>query len=226
MDQRTYTARVFRSRRPLLALALLAAAGALLVGCEDDSKTPPKIKPADIPGIAAGVKDDAPALARIEQIIALGSEAVPPLVPLAESPNEGERYTAIVALGRIATADNAKPADIEAATKALAGRLADPNVSLRTYAAGGLAALGDKRGLPVLIEALNVSQRGYLSTPPELLNAFAYRALNVYTGQSFGYDPLAEEAKRTASQQQWRDWWKANGDRLQWDAGKRVFGVK
>ena len=205
---------------------LLVITSAPFVACDGKSKAPAKIKPADIPSIAAGVKDDAPALNRIEQIIALGSEAVPALVPLAESQNEGERYTAIVALGRIATASNAKPADIETATKALAGRLSDPNVSLRTYAAGGLAAAGDKRGLPVLIEALSVQQRGYLSVPPELLNAFAYRALNVYTGQSFGYDPLADETKRAASQQQWREWWKANGDRLQWDAGKRVFEVK
>ena len=207
-------------------LILLIAAGAVVAGCQSKSKAPAKIKPADIPSIAAGIKDDAPALNRIEQIIALGSEAVPALVPLADSKNEGERYTAIAALGRIATADGAKPADIDAATKALAGRLDDPNVSLRTYAAGGLAAIGDKRGIPLLIEALSVQQRGYLSVPPELLNAFAYRALNVYTGQTFGYDPLADEAKRTASQQQWRDWWKANGDRLQWDATKRGFGVK
>lgn len=172
------------------------------------------------------MKDDAPALNRIEQIIDLGSEAVPALVPLAGSQNEAERYTAIAALGRIGTADGAKPADIEATTKALAGRLDDPNVSLRAYAAGGLVAMGDKRGVPVLIEALSVQQRGYLSAPPELLNASAYRALNVYTGQSFGYDPLADQAKSAASQQQWRDWWKATGDRLQWDAGKRVFGVK
>lgn len=200
--------------------------GASVIGCKDKSATPPKIKPADIPSIAAGVKDDAPALQRIEQIVALGSEAVPALVSLAGSQNEPERYTGIVALGRIATSSKATAADVDAATKALAGRLQDPNVSLRTYAAGGLAALGDKRGLPVLIEALSVQQRAYLSVPPELLNAFAYRALNVYTGQSFSYDPLADEAKRAAAQQQWRDWWKANGDRLQWDAGKRTFEVK
>ncbi len=118
-----------------------------------------------------------------------------------------------MALGRIATADATKPGDIEASTKALAGRLTDPNVSLRTYAAGGLVALGDKQGIPVLVEALSVQQRGYLSVPPELLNAF-------------GFDPLAAEAKRAASQQQWRDWWKTTGERLQWDASKRVFGVK
>lgn len=217
---------MFRSRSPRFALLTLLVTGALLVACDEESKAPAKIKPADIPGIAATVKDDAPALNRIEQIIDLGSEAVPVLVPLAGSQNEAERYTAIAALGRIGTADSAKPADIEAATKALASRLDDPNISLRAYAAGGLVAMGDKRGVPVLIEALSVQQRGYLSVPPELLNAFAYRALNVYTGQSFGYDPLADQAKRAASQQQWRDWWKATGNRLQWDAGKRVFGVR
>ncbi|RLT38744.1 MAG: HEAT repeat domain-containing protein [Chloroflexi bacterium] len=216
---------MFRSR-PLWLAALTLVAGALLVACDGDSKAPAKIKPADIPGIAAAVKDDAPSLNRIEQIIDLGSEAVPALVPLAGSQNEAERYTAIAALGRIGTSDGAKPADIEAATKALASRLDDPNVSLRTYAAGGLVAMGDKRGMPVLIEALSLQQRGYLSVPPELLNAFAYRALNVYTGQAFGYDPLADETKRATSQQQWRDWWKANSERLQWDAGKRVFGLK
>jgi HEAT repeat protein len=111
------------------------------------------------------VKDDAPALQRIEQIIALGSEAVPASSPLAASQSEPERYNAIVALGRIAVFSQVTPADV-AATKALVGRLEDPNVSLRTYAAGGLVALGDKRGLPVLVEALNVQQRGYLSVPP------------------------------------------------------------
>lgn len=217
---------MFRSRVPRLVVFSLLASSALLVACDGDPKGPAKIKPADIPGIAAAVKDDAPSLNRIEQIIALGSEAVPALVPLTGSQSEPERYTAITALGRIGTANGAKPADIEAATKALASRLDDPNISLRTYAAGGLVAMGDKRGVPVLIEALSVQQRGYLSVPPELLNAFAYRALNVYTGQSFSYDPLADEAKRAASEQQWRDWWKANGDRLQWDASKHVFGVR
>lgn len=207
-------------------LAALAATGVLLMSCGGKDKAPAKIKPAEIPSIAAAMKDDAPALSRIEAIVALGSEAVPALLPLAESQSEAERYTAIAALGRIATALDAKPADVDAATKALAGRLADPNVSLRTYAAGGLAAVGDRRGLPVLIEALSVQQRGYLSVPPELLNDFAFRTLKAYTGQSFNYDPLADEARRAASQQQWRDWWKANGDRLQWDAGKRVFEAK
>lgn len=216
---------MLRTHLAPILLSALVAVGAIVTGC-GDSDTTPRIKVEDIPSIAVAVKDDAPALKRIEEIIALGSEAVPALVPLAESQNEPERYTAIAALGRIASTAQAKPADIEAASKALAGRLTDPNISLRTYAAGGLAAIGDKRGLPVLIEALNVQQRGYLSVPPELLNAFAYRALNAYTGQSFNFDPLADEAKRTVSQQQWRSWWAANGDRLRWDPGKRVFEVR
>lgn len=216
---------MLRTHLAPILLSALAAVGAIVTGC-GDSDTTPRIKVGDIPAIAVAVKDDAPALNRIEEIIALGSDAVPALVPLAESQAEAERYTAIAALGRIASAEGAKVADIESTSKALAGRLTDPNVSLRTYAAGGLAAIGDKRGLPVLIEALNLQQRGYLSVPPELLNAFAYRALNAYTGQSFDFDPLADEARRTASQQQWRAWWTANGDRLQWDAGKRLFEVR
>lgn len=215
-------------RSPVIraVLSALVLAGSIVTGCRGGSDGPAKAKVADIPAIAAAVKDDVPALKRIEEIIALGSEAVPALLSLAESQSTAERYTAIAALGRIASADGAKAADVEAASKALAGRLTDPDISLRTYAAGGLAAIGDKRGLPVLIEALTLQQRGYLSVPPELLNAFAYRALNAYTGQSFDFDPLADEAKRTASQQQWRAWWAANGDRLQWDAGKRVFEVR
>lgn len=154
---------------PRLAALTLLVTGELLVACNGEPKAPAKIKPADIPGIAAAVKDDAPALNRIEQIIDLGSEAVPALVPLAGRQNEAERYTAIAVLGRIGTADGAKPTDIEASTKALASRLDDPNVSLRTYAAGGLVTVGDKRGVPVLIEALSVQQRGpplNSSTPP------------------------------------------------------------
>ncbi len=220
---------MFRPRRFFAFFALVVAAsvaGALAVACTGGGEKPVKIKPAEIPGIAAQVKDDAPSLQKIESIIDLGSEAVPSLVTLAESQKEPERYTAIAALGRIATASNAKPADVEAATKALGGRLTDSNVSLRTYAAGGLAALGDKRGLPVLIEALSVQQRGYLSVPPELLNDYAFHTLKAYTGQTFNYDPLTDEAKRTAAQQQWREWWKTNGERLQWDAGKHTFVVK
>lgn len=205
------------------APAMLAAV--LLVGCDRRGPEATKIKPADIPAIAANVRDDATTLSRIEEIIALGSDAVGPLTALADR-GESERYTAIVALARIGTAPNAKAADIAAIKTTLAGRLQDPHVTLRTYAAGGLAALGDSRGLPVLIDALAVQERALFSEPPVLLNDFAYRTLQAYTGQAFGYDPLAPAAERAAAQQRWRAWYAANSSRLQWDAGKRVFEVR
>lgn len=92
---------------------------------------------------------------RWEAVRALGkigdSRAIPALLEILTAKNEGIRVAAVEALGRIARGEGRSNEKI---SLALAKALKDENRYVRYAAAGELAALGDKRAIPVLIEAL------------------------------------------------------------------------
>src|SRR3989338_3217627 len=111
------------------------------------------------------------------------------------------RFAAVYALSLTADSSNAE---------ALLPALQDPDIRLRTIAAGALVGLGRKEGIPVLIAALGSNELLPLSHPQRLLSTLAHQALPHYTGQDFGADPDAAQA--------WQAWWDQAGARLQWDA--------
>ncbi len=102
-----------------------------------------------------GLLEDVDLGVRGEAIRALGkigdSRAIPALLEILTAKNEGIRVAAVEALGRIARGEGRSNEKI---SLALAKALKDENRYVRYAAAGELAALGDKRAIPVLIEAL------------------------------------------------------------------------
>jgi tetratricopeptide (TPR) repeat protein len=77
---------------------------------------------------------------------------------------------------------------------------------LRLAAAFALGDQGILAGVPILIEALRLSD-------PEL-RAVAAQKLTEYTGQHFGYRPQGTPEDREAAIARWNQWWNENGAEL------------
>jgi hypothetical protein len=121
------------------------------------------------------------------------------------------RYAAVYALSLTADASQAE---------ALLPALQDPDGRLRTIAAGALIGLGRKESIPILIAALSSDDAIPYSEPPTAQWQLAYRALNYYTGQDFGFQAAgeADAAGRAAAAQAWQAWWDQVGVQLHWEA--------
>lgn len=99
-----------------------------------------------------------------EELVTLGRPAVPALLDLLNSPDITSRWAAVYALSRLAQAED---------IPALARGLEDPNLSNRAGVAATLLWLGDERGIPILLEALNSDELIAFSHPPELVADYA-----------------------------------------------------
>jgi len=120
------------------------------------------------------------------------------------------RFAAVYALGLAVDQDS---------LAALRPVLDDPEVSLRTIAAGALIGLGEPGSLPVLIEAMDSDEMLPFSDPPLPIWTFADSVLAHYTGIDFGIAAGAED-QHQASAAAWRDWWEQNGGSLTWDGSQ------
>lgn len=126
------------------------------------------------------------------------------------SPDAERRFPAVYALGLIVEDGNL---DI------LRPVLDDPELALRTIAAGALIGLGEAGSLPVLIEAMGSDEVMPFSHPPLPVWILADSALAAYTGIDFGIAAGVED-QRQASAAAWRAWWEENGGSLTWDGSQ------
>ncbi|RMG18022.1 MAG: hypothetical protein D6731_03080 [Planctomycetota bacterium] len=78
-----------------------------------------------------------------------------------------------------------------------------PEGPLRLAAAFALGDAGIYAGVPILIEALRLSD-------PEIRRAAVHK-LREYTGQTFGYLPGGSKQQREAAIAKWSAWWNENG---------------
>lgn len=119
-------------------------------------------------------------LRRLRAIEAMGKSYAPgssgALVPIATDPSAQIRAAAVTALGR---KDESVVGTVEAS-------LADPTWTVRSAAIGSLSRLGLRRSVPVLCDAMRVSEG-------RLVDDCAV-ALRKLTGQRFGADPARYEA--------------------------------
>ena len=128
----------------------------------------------------------------VEALRRLGREARPALVEALQSENPLVRWAAAAALGDIG--DEAAAADLKRG-------LEDDSTSVRVRSAYSLAQLGDRSGVPVLLDAL-ASDEVMVGHPPELVADFADQALRSISGKfAPGEETKGDRAER------WRAWW-------------------
>jgi hypothetical protein len=78
---------------------------------------------------------------------------------------------------------------------------------IRYQAAETLVALGDVRGIPVLIEAVAAARSGLAAWG-------ANRTLRLYTQEDIDLASDATPDTRLAAYEAWRRWWRDNSDRF------------
>jgi HEAT repeat protein len=113
------------------------------------------------------------------------------------------------------------------ATRRLESGLSSSNISERLVAARSLLAHGDKRAIPVLIEALRENFVPAFGNPPEAAWQVARFDLLQYVPVNLGLvGRHLDAAAAKAAARRWRAWWATNGDSLRWDSSARVYRVR
>ena len=129
--------------------------------------------------------------------------------------DERIRYAAVYALAITANAEH----DINELLRILQSGSIDE----RMLAAGALAGLGDKRGLPVLIDALDNGAELQFRTPPTQAREFARAQLLWFTTQDFGLRAAISPEQIPETKARWLAWWSSVGDTVRRDPSTRKF---
>jgi len=144
----------------------------------------------------------------LDAIVEACAGAIPVLEDLLEQGDRAARWASLVGLAAVGHQCNAA----RAVLPPLKSALGDPDISMRVTAAELVTSLGDKAGIPVLIDAVDSDVENLRpAEPPTSVSTQAISVLGHYTGQS-----LTEEAE-------WQAWWDANQDSLTWDPDNERF---
>ncbi len=136
------------------------------------------------------------------------------MLPLLDENDTLAQWTALYVLSNIAyDADEETKAEVK---EKLRPFLDGKQISFRLMAAITLVTMGDKDGVPVLIELLGDENYLMLSEPPALICQYSNYMLTRYTGADFDFHCFPGDID-LESQARWESWWAVNGDRLVWD---------
>jgi hypothetical protein len=105
----------------------------------------------------------------------------------------------------------------------LAQLLTATSTTDRLLAAGSLLSIGDKSGIPVLIDALSSTDEVAFSSPGQFGFEFAQAELLYFTTQDFGLRSATGPAAVAATQAAWRQWWTAQSTALRFDPNARKY---
>jgi hypothetical protein len=202
-----------------LTLAFMAAA---CTGSGGDAQDPSRETPSPEDAIAA-FDQDHDALARSIATLNEAADADPDAMRAAamdglEASDPAERFAAVYAL--TLTASTTDPASVDT----LRELMSSADATERLFAAGTLAALGEKDGISVLIDALASREPVRNLDPP--MDAWRYARANLLSmvTQDLGLrDAITPRAAEDAGGA-WREWWTANSDALTWDAELGRYG--
>jgi HEAT repeat protein len=122
------------------------------------------------------------------------------------------RFACVLALTMTASTD--EPASIEA----LRTLSTSPDVTERLLAAGALAALGDKNGVDVLIDALASQELLRNLDPPFAAWRYSRANLLLFLDQDLGLADAHDAQAAAAAQLAWVSWWAAHSAELTWNA--------
>lgn len=126
--------------------------------------------------------------------------------------DEPDNYKKYIALNTLFLQEIDKEEKSPNAIKALKKYMTDPDFSVRFEAADILVMLGDKEGLPILIQGLNNHEIMPFSEPPFTYSQEANQMLQQTTGKNFGYDI-----------DKWIAWWQLNKELLNYNYKKSIF---
>jgi hypothetical protein len=124
--------------------------------------------------------------------------------------NPDVHYAAVYALALTVTGSQG--------SKEMAALLTAVSLDDRLLAAGALTGIGDKRGLPVLIAALDQDGQLLYRDPPQAAFQFARTELLYFTKNDFGTASSTDFASTAATKPSWESWWQVNKAALRFDS--------
>ncbi|OLC41892.1 MAG: hypothetical protein AUH75_05430 [Gemmatimonadetes bacterium 13_1_40CM_4_65_7] len=99
----------------------------------------------------------------------------------------------------------------------LVAMLTSSNVDERLLSAASLAGIGDRRGLPVLINALDEKRALAFRRPPQYGFQFAQAELLNLTAEDYGLKTATDETGVAAAKPAWQQWWASHQATLHLD---------
>ena len=129
-----------------------------------------------------------------------------------DASDASRRFASVLALTMTASTD--EPASIDA----LRTLLVSPDVTERLLAAGALAALGDRDGVDVLIDALASAELLRNVDPPFAAWRYSRANLLLVVEQDLGLVDARDATAAAAAQPAWADWWAEHAGQLTWNA--------
>jgi HEAT repeat protein len=145
------------------------------------------------------------------------------MLPLLESNDSYEQWTGLYVLSNIAY--NATPGEHEEIKEALSPFIRGNLSSFKMIAAVTLITMGDKEGIPALIDLLGSDEPMFLWEPPVLVCNHANEFLVRYTEKDFGYSCAPGQFDAEA-RQQWEAWWNENSEKIAWDPDSEKMVVE
>ncbi|MBD3389492.1 hypothetical protein GF415_00870 [Candidatus Micrarchaeota archaeon] len=136
------------------------------------------------------------------------------MLPLLESNDSYHQWTGLYILSNIAY--NATPEEQEEIKQGISPFLEGNLSSFRLMAAVTLVTMGDKEGIPMLIDLLGSDEQMFLWEPPMPVCAYANEFLVRYTEKDFEYSCAPGQFDAEA-RQQWEAWWNENSQQVTWD---------
>ena len=195
----------------LIAVSLLATLW--VVACSsDDGDERTTIGPEQIRALINGFDGANISSLDLVAIVAGCASAIPVLEELLAQGGRAARWAALVALAAVGRQCN----KAEVVLPHLKTTLNDPDISMRVTAAELVTSLGDKAGIPVLIDAVDSDVQNLRpAEPPTPVCNQALSVLGHYLGHL-----TDQEYTREA---EWQDWWDTNQDSVEWDPDNERF---
>jgi HEAT repeat protein len=186
-------------RTSLLALPVALALSACAGGAEDEGAPAPR---AAIEEFDSSPRTRAPGLAVLTRAVALDRAAArDAALDLLDAEDGDARLAAVYALGLVLQQGDAA---------SLAPVLDRAAPGERLLAASALTSVGDRRGVPVLIEALDRDDLLPLGAGGIHAWQQARFALLAFTGEDLGLRAARTLTDASATKPSWQDWWAAN----------------
>ncbi|MFP3950021.1 MAG: hypothetical protein ACLFUZ_02930 [Candidatus Micrarchaeia archaeon] len=170
--------------------------------------------------LASYDENDSSTFSNVNLLLGVGPSDV---LPLLESNDSYAKWTGLYVLSNIAY--NTTPEEQEEIKQGISPFLEGNLSSFRLMAAVTLVTMGDKEGIPVLIDLLGSDEQMFLWEPPILVCSYANEFLVRYTEKDFEYSCAPGQFDAEA-RQQWEAWWNENSEKIEWDPDSEKMVVE
>lgn len=185
-------------------------------GCSSDDDEGTSISPAQIRAAIDGFDGANISSLDLDTIVAGCGIAIPILEELLAQGDRAARWAALVALSAVGHECNRADAVLPLLKSVLSDLDISDDISMRVTAAELVTSLGDKAGIPVLINAVDSDVENLRpAEPPTSVCTQALSVLGHYLGHLTDQE-YTEEAG-------WQGWWEANQDNVEWDPDNERF---